>query len=116
MSKNVTIALIEPIQGHGPDITKLVYRPPMMRDFIAVGDAYTVHTSKDGERFLVENNEAIAHYAEALLVEPKEYTLVESQLGLADAQQVKEAIMGFFLRASQAATASRASPTSSSST
>ncbi|GJE54581.1 hypothetical protein [Methylobacterium thuringiense] len=110
MSKNVTIELEEPIEGHGPPITKLVYRSPVWRDVMAVGDAYTVHTSKDGERFLVENHEAIEHYAEVCLVEPKEYSLVQSQVGLADAQKVREAIMGFFLRAAQATAASKTSP------
>lgn len=96
MSKHVTIDLVEPIQGHGPDIRQLVYRKPKYRDIALVGAPYNFVTPKNGEPMFVENNEAIDHYAQALLVEPKEFSLIESQLGVRDTFAVRSTIMGFF--------------------
>ncbi|GEO99505.1 hypothetical protein [Methylobacterium haplocladii] len=98
MPQNVTITLSAPIEGHGTPITQLVFRPPVWRDILKVGgEPFTVHRSADGVVFFADNPESFAHYLEVCLVEPKEYSLVESQVGPADTIKAKEVIRDFFV-------------------
>lgn len=115
MSKNVTITLERPIIGHGPDITRVVYRPPRMREIMQAGHPYTIHRTPDRVPFLVDDNEAIAFYAEACLHEPADYALIEGQATVSDVLKIREAIKDFFLLAGAATGESRTSPQTSSS-
>lgn len=115
MPQNVTITLSTPIEGHGAPITQLVFRPPVWRDIVKVGEPFTVHRSADGVAFFADNPDSFAHYLEVCLVEPKEYSLVESQVGPADTIKAKEVIRDFFIPAAPEGGGSKKSQTSSSS-
>ncbi|GEP00040.1 hypothetical protein [Methylobacterium haplocladii] len=115
MPKTVTVTLSTPIEGHGAPITQLVFRPPVWRDILPVGEPFTVHRSADGVYFYADNAEAFSHYLETCLVEPAEYSLVESQVGPADTIKAKEVIRDFFIPAAPEGGGSTTSQTSSSS-
>jgi len=116
MSKTVTIPLDEPFAGHKGMTQQLVLRRPNWSDVMGVGAPYTIHSDKEGKGFLVYDEAAIAHYAEALLIEPADTALVSASVGLRDTMKVREAIVDFFLAAAGAGGGSGTSPKSSSST
>lgn len=103
------IPLSRPIQGPQGEIAELSMRLPQWDDIMPVGSPYTVHSSKDGNKFVVENNEAIEHYARACLVEPKDASLLR-QLGPIDTLKVREAVLDFFTPGFQASPSSNAQP------
>lgn len=109
MAKIVTIVLSEPIVGHRGVITEIVLKPPNLAQYMAIGEPVSVVPGPQGEGVVVDNDAAIAAYAEACMVEPKDKLLLD-QVQLADAMEVKEAIIGFFLAARRARTSNPPAP------
>lgn len=114
MSKTVRIELAQPLAGHHGEISALVLRAPTWSDVMGVGSPYTIHRDKEDKPFLVYDEAAIAHYAEACLVEPRDPLLVQG-LCLADTLKVREAVVDFFLAAAGAGGGSSTSSKNSSS-
>lgn len=114
MQKNVVIPLPEPISGHRGPIVEVELRPPVWGDVMGVGSPYTVHRDKEDRAFLVYDEAAIAHYAEALVVNAP--ALLFEKAPLSVTLQVREAIVDFFLAAERAAAGSMTSPKSCGST
>ena len=104
----------EPISGHREMVTELVLRPPSGPEYMRIGEPCEVMPDPKGKPVVVDNDAAIAAYFEVCVVEPKDKLLLD-QLGLADAMDVKDEIIGFF-GAARRARRSPPSPTSSSST
>jgi hypothetical protein len=114
MAKTVTVRLREPIVGHQGAVTEIVLRPPNLVEYARIGDPVSVVPDGGGGGIVVDNDAAIAAYVEACTVEPRDKLLL-AQVSLADAMDVKDAILGFFAAARLARTSPN-SPTSSSST
>src|SRR5258708_16187511 len=94
MARTVTIKLREPIVGHQGAITEIVLRPPGLLEYARLGDPVSVVPGPNGEALVVDNDAAIAAYIDACTVEPQDKLLL-SQVQLADAIDVKEAVLGF---------------------
>ncbi|WP_316172145.1 MULTISPECIES: hypothetical protein [unclassified Bradyrhizobium] len=103
---NVTIALLEPIEGGRGQIKEVVLRPPKYRDIAALGEPSAYARSDDGLMFTSDKDEVVHGYIERLLVEPQDAALLE-QLGLADALKLREAVHGFFQAARKAISADK---------
>ncbi|GJE27947.1 hypothetical protein [Methylobacterium organophilum] len=114
MAKTVTVDLERPIEGHEGAIHKVVLREPKWRDIMPIGQPFTMHFPKGASPVLVEDHEALARYAELLVVEPKESSLLD-QLGVADTFKIRNQIIGFFLEPAAASGASKTSQQTSSS-
>lgn len=106
--KNVTITLVEPIEGPGTgkdeptaQINEIVLRAPKFNDVMLLGEPAAFARSEGGIIFQSEKDEVVAAYVRRLLVEPKDPQLLE-QLGLPDTLQCREAIFDFFKAARQA--------------
>lgn len=105
---NVTITLLEPIEGPGPSkdastvqITQVVLRPPKFPDVMEYGEPAAFARSEGGVLYQTEKDDVIVSYMRRLLVEPKDPALL-NQCGLADTLQLKETIFGFFKAAREA--------------
>ena len=110
MSKQKTFKLVEPIMGHGGDIHQVVFREPKFSDLMALGEPRTITLTDEGRPFVVENPAVVLEYARRCIVSPKDFLLVEEQLGLEDGMQVKEFFESFFLHGGRANEASPTSP------
>lgn len=108
------LPLSTPIQGPKGPVSEIALRVPRWNDIMPVGSPYSVHRSAEGHRFVVENNEAIEHYARECLVEPADPRLLE-QLGPLDTLTVREAILDFFTPATPASQSSNEPPPAGSS-
>lgn len=97
MAKERRIKLIEPISGHGEQITEVVLREPRSNDFFSLGVPYVWAQNADGSTFPVEYSEIIKAYLEKCCASPD--PLLLSQLCLTDAMAVKDAMLGFFTQA-----------------
>lgn len=105
---NVTITLLEPIEGPGPSrdqltvsITQVILRSPKFPDIMQLGEPAAFARSEAGLIFQAEKDDVVSAYITRLLVEPKDPALL-NQLGLADALQLKEAVFDFFKAAREA--------------
>lgn len=98
---NVTVKLIEPIEGHEGQVKEVVLRAPKFTDIMLLGEPAAFARSEGGMIFQAEKDGVVADYIKRLLVEPKDTALL-SQLGLADSLQLKEAIFDFFKAAREA--------------
>jgi hypothetical protein len=107
------IPLTTPITGHNGPISKVVVKEPTGRDYFALGEPSVWARNPDGTSYVVENTEVLEKYIERCIVEPND-PLILSQLGLADAMRVREAVLDFFGAARRAS--SPVDSTSSSST
>lgn len=114
MPKTVTITLREPIVGHRGTITEIVLRAPNLTQYAAIGEPVTAVPGESGKLVYIENDQAIAGYMEACMVEPKDKLLLD-QVQLADAMNIRDAVVDFFVEARRESR-SPTSPTSSSST
>jgi hypothetical protein len=116
MAERVTITLKEPIPWHRKPITEIVLRPPNLVEYGRFGDPYSFvrPAGADAQAVYVENDQAVAGYMECCVVEPAD-KLALQHVRLADAMEIKAAILGFFVEA-RLANAPPDSPTPSSST
>lgn len=103
MPNTAIVELVEPLLGHGEPIRRLVLKEPTGRDYISLGEPMVVARNPDGTAYAVENTAVIEQYVERCITEPKDPLLVIPQLGLSDAMRLKEAVLGFFRDARQAA-------------
>ena len=111
MSKEKTFKLVQPIEGHEDDlIRELVFREPMFRDLMALGEPQTITLTEEGRPFVIENPVVLLEYAKRCLVSPKGFLLVESQLGFEDGMAVKVWLESFFLRGGRVKEGSPKSP------
>lgn len=95
MPGNVTVKLVDPIQGHEGPIGEIVFREPKYSDVMALGEPAAFARSEGGMIYQAEKDGIIQAYIERLIVEPKDTGLL-SQLSLADTLQLKETVFGFF--------------------
>jgi hypothetical protein len=108
---NAKIQLKNPIEGHVPDatgtgtvlgaITEIELREPRYRDVMTLGEPAAYARSDGGLIYTAEKDDVVQAYVERLLVSPKDPALL-TQLSLADALQLKEAVFGFFTEARRA--------------
>lgn len=97
--KETTITLIEPIKGHEGPITALTVREPTYREYFEIGDPQIIAKNPDDTIYAVDNDKALQAYADKCInLDP----LLLKQLCLADAMQVRGAILDFFLSARKA--------------
>jgi len=96
------IPLSTPIQGHTGPISQVLVKEPTGRDYMALGEPSIWARNADGTSYVIEHTEVIEKYIERCLADPKDPLLL-SQLGLADAMKVKDAVLDFFGAARKAA-------------
>lgn len=113
MGKRVTFQLTTPIEGHDGKITSITLREPHVFEVLEIGDPFVVGTSPSGAQLVVENSEALTAYARRLIVEPANIDVLQNQGGVEMARGIKEAILGFFLPATDTDAASVGSQTTS---
>lgn len=114
MAKTTTVMLREPLIGHGGPVREVVLKAPNLVQYAAIGNPVTLAPSAEGRPVVIENDAAIAAYIEACVVEPKDKLLL-GQVQLADAMDIREAVLDFFVEARRARS-TPSSPTSSSET
>lgn len=110
MPKTTTVPLRTPIAGHGGPISQVVVKAPTLPQYMAIGEPFSAVPAPDGKTVVVENDAAIAAYAEVCIAEPQDRLLL-AQVELVDAMAIKDAILDFFVEARQASR-SPTSPTS----
>jgi hypothetical protein len=116
MAKTVQVKLVEPIVGHRGPIHEVTVKAPGFALYAEHGDPFDWIRIGDDERpHYIENDKAVRAYMRACILPPEDNPLLLDQIGLADAQAVKDALIGFFVEA-RLARLSPTSPTSSSST
>lgn len=103
--KTVTIPLAAPIVGHNGPIAQVVVKEPTGRDYFTLGEPSVWARNADGTSYVVENTEVLEKYIERCIAEPTDPLLL-SQLGLADAMKIREAVLDFFGAARQASSPS----------
>ncbi|MBN9062132.1 MAG: hypothetical protein BGP06_05230 [Rhizobiales bacterium 65-9] len=64
MARTVKIPMTPPIIGHEGPINEIVVREPTYREFMQIGEPYTVAYADNGTPFTVENMEVIQKYCE----------------------------------------------------
>lgn len=101
---NVTIKLINPIEGHDGQISEVVLREPKYGDLMLLGEPAAFARSQSGMVFQSEKDEVLKAYVERLLVQPSDPALL-LQCSLADALQLRDAVFGFFTDAKKASSA-----------
>lgn len=111
MAKTETIALDEPIIGHGEPIKTIILKEPTYEDYMEIGDPYEIGESEGGVRFTVQNPEAVRAYIDRCLVQPKDQLLL-AQCSAKIGRKVRLAVLGFFRDVEEAAGASTTSQTS----
>lgn len=89
------VKLTQPIQGQKGPITEVVIRQPRYGEVMKHGRPYEWHRGPGGLPLYVENNEALAAYAEACIVEPNDMAALE-MAGTLDTLAIREAICDFF--------------------
>jgi hypothetical protein len=114
MKRTVTIKLDTPLVTHDGPLKHIVLREPSYSEYLELGDPFTVAGSRDGQAFMVENQEAIRGYIKLCLVEPKDPALLEQATALV-ARDVKEGVLSFFRPADPAGEVSATLATNSSS-
>lgn len=92
-TKEITLKRPFP-DGKDGMVTKVVLREPGALDFFKIGPVQTWVRSGGGMA-LVDEDTAIAAYAERMIVEPNP-VLAMSQMSLLDAIAVREAVLSFF--------------------
>jgi hypothetical protein len=101
MSRTVDITLDKPLIGHNGPIHKVVVREPTFAEYLKFGDPFIWVPLAGGGAFPSENLGVIASYIGICVVEPNDALII--QLGGLDlARKIKDAIVGFFLPASEA--------------
>jgi hypothetical protein len=111
---NKVIPLDKPLQGHGELIKQVVLREPTFAEYMRIGDPVTLaYAPRSAVPFMLENQEAIAEYAQLLIVEPAD-TLLLDQGGLALGKKIKKAILDFFQDGAAGGADSKTSQTTSS--
>jgi hypothetical protein len=89
MAKTVSLKLIEPIKGHGPDggplitMDEITFREPRYGDIVHLGEPTAYARSAEGMLFTSEKPEVVKSYLERLLV-------------TADAIAAKQVVYDFF--------------------
>lgn len=91
----VTVKLLEPKLGG--ELREVVLRPPTFADYQRLGEPVTV-VQRGDSLFTVENDATISAYLNVCVVAP-EFKGHLAHLDLADAMQVREALLGFFFKA-----------------
>lgn len=105
----VEITLTRPIKGHDGQVKTLSVTEPSGWQYAELGEPSIVARNPDGTVYMVENDNAIRSYLEKC-VTGADPLLWQAQVCLADAMQLKAALLGFFTDARQAK-----SPTTSTS-
>lgn len=97
MPRTVDIVLASPLKGHQGPINRVIVREPTFSEYLEHGDPFIwVPVAESKRAYPVESAEVIAEYIKICVVDPKDPLLLE-QGGFRLAQQIKEAILGFFL-------------------
>ena len=107
------VELIEPFTLHDEVTSVLKLVEPTHRDFARYGKPFTWSRTPDGAVQPMERMGVIRQYIERTLKHELGADVL-SKLGLADAMQLKRAILGFFTRAAVSVTGARRSTSSSS--
>ena len=124
MAKTCTVKLLDPVGGHGGEVTEVVLREPTAEEFFELGEprttVFTTDPSSVGmktsgravEMKQLDNGPTLKRYIERCVVKPD--GLIVAQCSLRDAMRIKEEFLLFF--DSALASASTPPATSSSST
>jgi hypothetical protein len=115
MSKSVSVALRNPMVGHGGEITELIVKEPKGRDYMELGEPFSYSRTQEGLIVHVPNDAAIGEYFARCVSAPKgDSGLIAAQLSLVDAISVRRTILDFFTDALSEASAAPSKPSSSS--
>lgn len=109
MARTVKIPLNPPVQGHEGPIAEVVVREPSYKEYMAIGEPWTVAYADNGTPFQVENLDVINRYVEICVVSPDAILL--GQASGRTARRVREAVLNFFIGGDTATPQSPTSPT-----
>jgi hypothetical protein len=112
MAETRTIKLVTPISWHGATLTLLTLKEPRGRDYIDLGEPRLMVRMSDGSSYFVEQTHIVKAYLDRC-IDHEAGDFLLSLLSLADAQNLKAALLDFF---SPAAGTHGASPSPTSST
>lgn len=101
---DVTIELLDPIQGHGGLVKQIVLREPCFREVLKYGEPTSFGRGGDIV-YRIENTDTVRSYILASIIVPDDKTaprldeILIERLSLADTLRVKAAVLDFFTRA-----------------
>lgn len=113
MAAPVTIKLFSPTVFAGEPLNEVTIREPNGRDFTRFGEPFQFFGGGSGPIVMQENEEAVCRYLDACIVHAMGGAAILPNLGLSDAMRVKEALLGFFTVAREAAFKPGSTPSSS---
>jgi hypothetical protein len=109
MRKKIEIKLATPIKGHNGPISIVTVREPTFSEYLQYGDPIIWVPLPSGGVFPSEVHDVVTAYMRICV---EQDALLIEQGGLDLARKLKDAILGFFLPASEEAAGSATSPTS----
>lgn len=109
--KTITIPVDPPLTGHNGPIKQVVIREPRFSEYRELGDPFIIASSTDGNPYVVEKSEVLQQYEELLITEPGTELLTQGSWRLA--RDIRQAVLGLFLRGAEAGGASETLPTTS---
>lgn len=95
------ITLVEPFTWHDKRLTEVSIREPRGSDYVALGEPRILVRNSDGAAYWVEQTAVISGYLDRL-IDADGGSAVLREMALADAIQIKDALLGFFIDADQA--------------